>query len=156
MILNGISSANVSNRVTRNEIKFNDKVFRDCQKNVKTSEVRDADWGLYAAQTCLAKDLTTASEEETKLIMSKMDYLQNIINANMNQDQRIWREDEEDKRSLIETKANAQATTLPAKSDLIKTTSDSAEKVIKSSAELVKEVKPGILSAPGKILDLAA
>ncbi len=159
-----------TNYISKKDAKFYDRVFRDCQKNVKNTEVRDADWGIYAAQTCLARDLVYAtSKEEADFLKNNLDYLKEYINGNMAQDQKICREDEEDARlkmtaqadaqaTKISAKADAKAKTLPATSELIKTTPESAKEVLDSSAKLVKEVIPGgsIIKGAGKILDKAA
>ena len=137
-----------TNNVTPYERKFNDKVFQDCQKRVKCTEVRDADWGLFAAQTCLARDLVTASKEEAGLIVAKMNFLQNIINQNMEQDQDIFTRETNDKVHILTAKADAKARVIPARAQAIKTTADAASELIDSTSTLadsslkvIREVK---------------
>lgn len=127
--------------VSLKESSFNDRVFRDSRKSVRKSEVRDADWGLYAAQTCLAKALVTASPEDSKLIAQKMNFIQNIINQNMEQDQDIYSREMDDKGKLIIIKADAKSKTIPLKTDLVRTSAASVVDVANSSVKIMKEVK---------------
>ena len=99
--------------------KFNEKVFNDCQKSVSKSEVRDADWGLYAAQTCLAKDLVSANPEEARLITAKMRFIQDIINQNMDQDENIFIKDKEQEIKHINAKADAKVRVIPVRAAAI-------------------------------------
>ena len=133
-------NSNYSGYLSPRENKFNEKVFHDCQKNVKKSEVRDADWGLYAAQTCLAKSLVSASPEETELVMKKMDYVQKLINQNMEQDQDIFSREMKDKGTFIITKAEAKSKVLPARAELIKASGDTTVKLLDSATGAIKEV----------------
>ena len=141
---NSLSVRPVGNNLSRVSLKessFNDRVFQDSRKSVKKSEVRDADWGLYAAQTCLAKALVTASPEESKLIAQKMNFIQNIINQNMEQDQDIYSREMNDKGKLIIIKADAKSKTLPLKTDFIRTSAAGVVDVANTSVKLMKEVK---------------
>lgn len=149
-----------SPKVSKADRKFNEKVFHDCQKNVKSSEVRDADWGLWAAQTCLAKDLVEAKNpEEAKLIVAKMNFIQTLINQNMDQDQDIYTKETKDKCNLIITKADAKAKVLPGRAVVIAAGGNAATEMIDSTAKLadstinlVKTVKTPVVAN----LDLVA
>ncbi|MBQ9246448.1 hypothetical protein IJ182_09300 [bacterium] len=139
-------------KLSKADKKFNEKVFHDCQKTVKKAEVRDADWGLYAAQTCLAKDLVSASPDQAKLIVAKMHFLQTLINQNMEQDQDIYTRENSDKCHLIITKADAKTKVLPARATVISASGnavssviDSTAKLADSSTELVKTVKTPVI-----------
>ena len=140
--------------------KFNDKVFNDCQKNVSKAEVRDADWGLYAAQICLAKDLIGADYDQSKLITAKMEFLQKIINQNMDQDQQIYVQDEDLKIKNINAKADAKVKVIPVRAAAITGTMNAGSNAVDSlsnaavkSADLIKTVKS---PATKEVIDLIA
>ena len=144
-MINNVSFAQTS-RITPSEANYINKTFRDAQKRVKGTEVRDADYALYAAQSCLAKDLVKANEDETKLIITKMDYLQNIINQNMEQDQDIFSRELKDKGGFILTKAEAKSKILPARAEVIRGTGESASQVINSISDLANNSKDFIVA----------
>ena len=140
-------SANNYRVISPSQNKFIEKVFKDCSKNVYRSEVRDADWGLYAAQTCMAKDLITATPEEADLIKEKMEFIQNIINQNMKMDEDIFILDEDQKRQLIHAQADAKAKVLPARAALITDTLKATSGAMDSASNLAVNSTKAIANA---------
>jgi hypothetical protein len=144
----GLVSANYTQKQQDARLKFNDKVFNDCQKNVSKAEVRDADWGLYAAQTCLAKDLVNATPDEARLITAKMGFIQNIINQNMAMDEDIFIKDEDQKIKRITAKADAKVKVIPARAAAIAGTLNAGSNAVDTlsnaavkSTELINTIK---------------
>ena len=135
---------------------FNDKVFKDCQKNVKGTEVRDADWGLYAAQICLAKDLVNADYNNAKLITAKMDFLQKMINQNMDQDQIIFIQDEDQKIKSITAKADAKSKVIPARAAAVVGTINATSNAMDSVGNLAVKTTDLVNTVKGHKLDLVA
>ena len=120
---------------------FNDKVFRDCRKSVKKSEVRDADWALYAAQSCLSRAFVTAPRPQADLIAQKMLFIQGLLNKNIEQDQDIYSREMKDKSDYLLAKADAKAKTLPVTTDFVKTSTAAAVDVANSSLSVIREIK---------------
>ncbi|MBQ3641064.1 hypothetical protein II906_03950 [bacterium] len=135
-MVQSISGIQVMPRMSKDE-KFVDQTFATAQKEVKKSEVRDADWGLYAAQTCLAKQLVNASPEETELIKEKMNFIQAQMNDNLKQDSTIFINENASKLD----KYAAKAQMYPGRVQLIKAGGDAAVNVLKGASGLVNDVK---------------
>ena len=119
------------NRVSRQERNTDEKVFRDAQKMMKKSEVRNADWSMEAAQDCLARDLVNCNADEFAFITAKLDYIQNYMNNNLATDNNL-------NCNTLKTKAEI----MPAKTEAVKTYGNVATNILDSSAELVKTIKP--------------
>lgn len=134
------------NVITKGENRFNNSVFKTAQKDVTKQEVRNADWGLSAAQSCLARDLVTANPEEAGLIMEKMEFIQSQMNKNLKVDSDIYSQTTSDKCGVITAKGDAKA----KKADLVRAYGDSAGHVINEVSNLaentvgvIKEISPG-------------
>ena len=119
------------NKVSNRERKTDEKVFKDTQKMMKKSEVRNADWGLEAAQNCLARDLVNCNADELALITAKMDFIQSKINSNLTAD-----------NDLSCAKLRTKAEIIPVKAEAAKAYGNVATNFIDSSAGLVKTIKP--------------
>ncbi len=151
-MINSVSIAQTPH-ITPAERKYINDTFRDAKKRVKGTEVRDADYALYAAQSCLAKELVKANKEESGLIVAKMNYLQNIINQNMEQDQDIYSREMKDKSGFILTKAEAKSKVLPARAELIRATADSSSQVLDSVSGLTNNALDFVqnIKSPAKL-----
>ena len=130
-MVSGVQGANYGyvNRVSKREQKLDEKVFAEAQKQVKKAEVRNADWGLYAAQNCLARDLVNAEPDECELIMKKMDYIQSCMNKNIMLDADIYN-----------GKTKGKSELMAARSQMLKTGCDGLSGVMNSTADVVKSV----------------
>lgn len=138
--------------------KFNEKVFKQSQRNVKSSEVRDADWGLYAAQTCLAKDLVSANPDEARLITAKMKFIQDIINQNMQLDEDIFIKDEDQKIKKINAKADAKVKVIPTRAAAIAGTLNAGSNAVDTlanaaikSTDLINTIKNPAMATGSKL-----
>ena len=131
------------NCVSRKERKMDEKIFKDAQRAVRRSEVRNADWGLYAAQNCLARDLVNATPDEMGLIIDKMNFIQSHMNSNLQLD-----------NSLYCDKIHAKSDASNSRAQVIKASADATSNVVKSAADLVHTVKT--TNSPGKVLNIAA
>ena len=147
--MNGIAYG-YRNVVTNNEKKFVDGVFKKAQDTVKKQEVRDADWGLAAAQTCLARDLVTAGPEEAGLIMDKIEFVSKHLNENIQVDSDILSRQASDKREAIKAKADSKA----SQAEYVKALGDTTTQVIGGVTKAANDVSD--LVNPLKGLDLIA
>lgn len=120
--------------------RFNERVFEDARKDVRKSEVRDADWGLLAAQTCLAKDLVTADEQQTQLIKDKMNFINKQMNDNLNVDSLILTTANDGKCKKYAAKADAKAQLYPGRIELLRAGTDSAMNLVNGATDVMKNL----------------
>lgn len=148
-MINGLGYG-YKNIVTKGEHKFNNSVFKNAQKDVKKQEVRDADWGLAAAQSCLARDLVTAGPEEAGLIMDKLEFVSKHLNENMQVDSDILSKLSADKREVMKVKADTKA----SQAEYVKALGDTTTQVIGGVTKAANDVSD--LVNPLKGIDIIA
>lgn len=134
------------NIVTKDERNFVNDVFKNAQKDVKNQEVRNSDWSLSAAQSCLARDLVTAGPEEAGLIMVKMNFIQEQMNGNLKVDSDISTQSTTNKCDIISAKGDKKV----KDAELVKAYGDSAGHVInevtglaENTIGIIKDFKTG-------------
>ena len=125
--------------ITKKEQKFIDKTFeRELQTGRQKSTVRrNDDNGYGAALTCLARDMVTATPEETRLIAAKMNFLQMMINQNIQTDAGIKTQQNEDYRALITTKSDAYTAKAPHQVEIIKATAGGVNDVVNTVTDKI-------------------
>ena len=93
------------NVVTRRELRGDEKVFDNAEKLVKKDKVRNSDYGLVAAQTCLARDFVNADVDEARLLAAKMAFVHNIMKDNLASDTSRYCDEARAKVELMPAKA---------------------------------------------------
>lgn len=118
--------------ITSQESKFINSTFKQELKSSRQKDTvrRNDDNGYGAALTCLARDMVTATSEEAALIAAKMNFIQNLVNQNIQTDANIRTQGNDDKRAMIESKSDAFAKKAPHQAELIRTTSDSVNCIV--------------------------
>ena len=140
-MINGLGYG-YKNIVTKSEHKFNNSVFKNAQKDVRKQEVRDADWGLAAAQSCLARDLVTAGPEEAGLIMDKLEFVSKHLNENMQVDSDISSKLSADKCEVMKVKADTKASQAEYVKALGNTATQVAGQVSKVASDVTGLIDP--------------
>lgn len=120
--------------ITKKEEKYIDSTFKQELKRdrQKSTVRRNDDNGYGAALTCLARDMVTATPEEATLIAAKMNFIQNLVNQNLQTDANIRTQKNSDSRAMIETKSDAYAKKAPCQAELMRTASSSLSDVTNS------------------------
>lgn len=145
-----IPNLGYANIVKTRELRSDERIFKNAQKEVRKSEVRNADWGPYACQNALFQHLVNADPEEMGLIAAKLELTQNYMNNNLRTDSDI-------DCAKIKTKGDI----LPAKAELARAHGDAA----KAYAEALKTAGEGVSTtikttkeslSPIKSIDIAA
>ena len=151
-MINKVSGNYYVSRPAKADNNFVDKTFEYAQKGVRNSQVetRWGDWGLYAAYNCLAKQLVSASPEESEDIMARMTFIQNQMNENLKVDGSLNTQEMSDKC----LKYDAKAKLYPAQAELIKAGTDSASQLISDTKGIIKDIKP--VGDAAKVLQLVA
>ena len=124
------ASKHYKNVVTAHELKLDEGVFKNAEKLVKKDKVRNSDYGLVAAQTCLARDFVNADADEARLLAAKMAFVHQLMDENLASDA---------SRDCEKIRVNGEQ--IPAKTELSKARSEGLSSVIKSSSEVIKSVK---------------
>ena len=158
-----------NNIVTSRERAFNNQVFNNAEKTVKkTPELRNSDYGIQAAQTCLYRDLVEAPADEAGLIMKKIEFLDGIQTEHVKLDTEVGsyesRYRTDNKCDLIRTRSEAAVTRSEAAAnkteyvravgEAAKNTVDGVGGVIKDTTGLVSEVKNPIPLPSGNYIDI--
>ncbi len=135
------------NVVTRHERKLDEGVFDNAEKLVKKDKVRNSDYGLVAAQTCLARDFVNADLEEARLLAAKMAFVHQLMDENLAADasranERIRTKTEQipAKVELSRVRGNNFSTTIKSGSEGLSTVIKSGGDFIKTGADAVKSL----------------
>ena len=125
--------------ITKQEQKFiNDTFKMELSKNrQKNTKRRNDDFGYGAALTCLARDFVTATPREASIIKAKMEFLQSLINGNLQVDADINSQKNGDSCNLITTKGDSFAKKADASAGVIEKTAEGISKVTDSTSELM-------------------
>jgi len=138
---------NYSVNITKQEQKFINDTFRmELSKNrQKNTTRRNDDFGYGAALTCLARDFVTATPREAALIKAKMEFLQNLINGNLQVDADINSQKNGDSCNLITTKGDSFVKKADASAGVIEKTAEGISKVTDSTSGLVSTTSKAFL-----------
>ena len=125
--------------ITKQESRFINSTFKQELKagRQKNTVRRNDDNGYGAALTCLARDMVTATPEEATLIAAKKNFIQNLVNQNIQTDANIRTQKNDDTRAMIESKSDAFAKKAPHQAELIKATSDGFTDVVDTVSDKI-------------------
>ncbi len=135
-----VTSANpyYKNVVTRRERKLDEEVFENAEKLVKKDNVRNSDYGLVAAQTCLARDFVNADVEEACLLAAKMEFVHRLMDENLSADASRANERIRTKTDQIPAKVELSKVRGDNFSTAIKSGSDGLSTILKSGGDFIK------------------
>ena len=137
------------NVVTRHERKLDEDVFDNAEKLVKKDKVRNSDYGLIAAQTCMARDFVNADVDESRLLAAKMEFIHQLMAENLEADAsrdiertRIKTEQIPARIELSRVRGDNLSSAIKSSSDGLSTVIKSGGDFIKTGAEAVKAIAP--------------